>query len=106
VLVAKSRQALQRTGSKRLAVGGGVAANRCLRSALEQMTREVGVELFIPPLALCTDNAAMAAMAVEKWRRQEFSPLDLDATPMLLTEDRLQLGSTSPSRTASPPRPP
>jgi len=83
VLVAKSRQALRRTGLKRLAVGGGVAANKALRSALETMTREEGSELFIPPLALCTDNAAMAAVAVEKWRRQEWAGLDLDAVPTL-----------------------
>ncbi|MBI1916121.1 MAG: tRNA (adenosine(37)-N6)-threonylcarbamoyltransferase complex transferase subunit TsaD [Planctomycetes bacterium] len=79
VLVAKSRQALRRTGLTRLAVGGGVAANRSLRSALEAMAKEEGTELFIPPLALCTDNAAMAAIAVEKWRRQEWASLDLDA---------------------------
>jgi N6-L-threonylcarbamoyladenine synthase len=30
---------------------------------------------------LCTDNAAMATVAVEKWRRQIFAPLDLDAVP-------------------------
>jgi N6-L-threonylcarbamoyladenine synthase len=81
VLVAKARQALARTGLKRLAVGGGVSANRALRSALEMMAAQEGVELFIPPLSLCTDNAAMAAMAVEKWRRQEWSPADLDAQP-------------------------
>jgi N6-L-threonylcarbamoyladenine synthase len=79
VLVAKCRQALQKTGLKRLAVGGGVAANRCLRSHLESMTRDKGAELFIPPKSLCTDNAAMAAIAVEKWRRGDFAPLDLDA---------------------------
>ncbi len=69
VLVAKSRQALRRTGLRRLAVGGGVAANRVFRTALEEMTRDEGAELFIPPLSLCTDNAAMAAVAVEKWRQ-------------------------------------
>jgi N6-L-threonylcarbamoyladenine synthase len=81
VLVAKSRQALRRTDLRRLAVGGGVAANRCLRTALEAMTREEGAELFVPPLALCTDNAAMAAVAVEKWRQRDFARLDLDAVP-------------------------
>jgi N6-L-threonylcarbamoyladenine synthase len=81
VLVEKSRQALRRAGLKRLAVGGGVAANRPLRTALERMTAEEGAELFIPPLALCTDNAAMAAQAVEKWRRQLWAPPDLDARP-------------------------
>jgi len=81
VLIAKSRQALRRTGLRRLAVGGGVAANRCLRTALEEMTKDEGAELFIPPLSLCTDNAAMAAVAVEKWRRRDWCPLDLDAVP-------------------------
>jgi len=82
VLVAKSRQALRRTGLKRLAVGGGVAANRCLRRALEAMTVEEGAELFIPPLSLCTDNAAMAAVAVEKWQRGQFAAADLDASAL------------------------
>jgi N6-L-threonylcarbamoyladenine synthase len=81
VLVAKSRQALTHNGLRRLAVGGGVAANRAFRAALEQMVAVERAELFIPPLKLCTDNAAMAAMAVEKWRRQELAPLDLDAVP-------------------------
>lgn len=81
VLVEKARQALRRTGQKRLAVGGGVAANRALRVGLESMTAAEGAELFVPPLALCTDNAAMAAMAVEKWRIGDFAPLDLDAVP-------------------------
>jgi N6-L-threonylcarbamoyladenine synthase len=79
VLVAKSRQALRQVGLQTLAVGGGVAANKTLRAALERMAHEEHVQLFIPPLSLCTDNAAMAAVAVEKWRRQEFAPLDLDA---------------------------
>src|SRR5262249_11227714 len=81
VLVEKSRQALRHMGLKRLAVGGGVAANRSLRSALERLTAEEGAELFVPPLKLCTDNAAMAALAVEKWRLQQWAPLDLDALP-------------------------
>ena len=81
VLAEKSRQALRRTGLKRLAVGGGVAANRSLRGRLEAVCAEEETELFIPPLALCTDNAAMAAVAVEKWRRQQWAPPDLDAVP-------------------------
>jgi N6-L-threonylcarbamoyladenine synthase len=83
VLVEKSRQALRRCGQKRLAVGGGVAANKALRSALERMVGEESAELFIPPMKLCTDNAAMAAGAVERWRRQEFASLDVDAVPAL-----------------------
>jgi N6-L-threonylcarbamoyladenine synthase len=45
------------------------------------MTTKMGAELFIPPLNLCTDNAAMAALAVEKWKLGQFAPLDLDAEP-------------------------
>ena len=79
VLVEKSHQALRKTGLSRLAVGGGVAANGCLREALLAMAAAENVEVFIPPLSLCTDNAAMAAMAVEKWRLGQFASLDLDA---------------------------
>jgi N6-L-threonylcarbamoyladenine synthase len=90
VLCEKSRQAMKRTGLKRLSVGGGVAANRCLRQALERMVAEEKGELFIPPLSLCTDNAAMAAMAVEKWRLGQFAPLDLDAVPAYMPSSGLQ----------------
>jgi N6-L-threonylcarbamoyladenine synthase len=79
VLVQKARQALQRTGLKRLAVGGGVAANKLLRAELEIMCRSEKAELFIPSISLCTDNAAMAAIAVEKWKSQQWALFDLDA---------------------------
>jgi N6-L-threonylcarbamoyladenine synthase len=84
VLVGKCKQALRQTGLNRLAVGGGVMANKVLRASLEEMAAKEGAELFIPPLSLCTDNAAMAALAVEKWKRGEFAPLDLDAEPNFL----------------------
>jgi N6-L-threonylcarbamoyladenine synthase len=81
VLALKCKQAIRKTGMTRLAVGGGVSANKALRAALESMCAKESVELFIPPLALCTDNAAMAALAIEKWKRGEFAPSDLDAEP-------------------------
>ncbi|MSQ95951.1 MAG: tRNA (adenosine(37)-N6)-threonylcarbamoyltransferase complex transferase subunit TsaD [Gemmataceae bacterium] len=81
VLVAKARQALRKTKLARLAVGGGVSANQALRGELEAMAQHEGAEIFIPPMKLCTDNAAMAAVAVEKWRRQIFAAFDLDAVP-------------------------
>lgn len=83
-LVLKAKQALRKTGLTRLAVGGGVSANRRLRAALAEMCAKEGAELFIPPPNLCTDNAAMAALAVEKWRLGEFAPADLDAEPNFL----------------------
>ncbi len=81
VLVAKCKQALQKTGLTRLAVGGGVIANKALRSGLAEMCNQAGAELFIPPMNLCTDNAAMAALAIEKWKLGLFAPADLDAEP-------------------------
>ncbi|NBO92178.1 MAG: tRNA (adenosine(37)-N6)-threonylcarbamoyltransferase complex transferase subunit TsaD [Planctomycetia bacterium] len=81
VLVTRCRQAIQRTGRTRLAVGGGVAANSALRHGLTALASSLGIELFIPPLAYCTDNAAMAAAAVEHWRLGRFASLDLDANP-------------------------
>jgi N6-L-threonylcarbamoyladenine synthase len=81
ILVLKAKQALRKTGLTRLAVGGGVSANKPLRVALAGMCAKEAAELFIPPMSLCTDNAAMAALAVEKWKRGEFAPADLDAEP-------------------------
>jgi N6-L-threonylcarbamoyladenine synthase len=90
VLVAKCRQALRRTGLRRLAVGGGVSANRALRAALERLLAEEGGELVLPPPELCTDNAAMAAIVVDKWRRGDWAPLDLDAEPVFQPRRRKQ----------------
>ena len=56
-LVARTRAALEREGIARLAIGGGVAANSELRAAVA----ELGVPVWVPPVELCTDNAAMIA---------------------------------------------
>ena len=58
-LAARTRDALERTGLERFAIGGGVAANSELRAAV----RALGVEVHVPPVELCTDNAAMIAGA-------------------------------------------
>lgn len=86
VLVLKAKQAMRQTGLKRLAVGGGVAANSAFRQALQEMCRRERAELVIPPPALCTDNAAMAAWSVELWKQKQWAPLDLDAQPTWLTQ--------------------
>lgn len=84
VLVSKCRRALARTGRKNLCVGGGVAANARLRQRLGELADETGVELILAPPELCTDNAAMAALAWEHLDRGETARLDLDVTPGLL----------------------
>ncbi len=62
-LVWKLERALESTGARRLAVGGGVAANSELRRRLGALSEERSLELEIPPPELCTDNAAMIASA-------------------------------------------
>ena len=63
VLVAKSLKALKATGSRRLVVAGGVGANLRLRERLDAGAAKLGARVFYPPLALCTDNGAMIALA-------------------------------------------
>jgi N6-L-threonylcarbamoyladenine synthase len=58
-LVRRCERALEQPGVERLALGGGVAANGPLRARV----RELGVAVDVPPIQLCTDNAAMIASA-------------------------------------------
>jgi len=60
-LIARLGQALEQERPPRLAIGGGVAANSGLRARVEELAAERGVEVWIPPQELCTDNAAMIA---------------------------------------------
>lgn len=88
VLIAKCELALDRYGSPTLCVGGGVAANGALRKALEELSQRKNIRLVVPPLSWCTDNAAMAAIAVEKFHRKQFDSLDLDAGAGLVRMSR------------------
>lgn len=83
-LVEKSRQTLRITGHDVLCVGGGVAANHLLREKLSEAAVDDGFELQIAPVELCTDNAVMGALAIERAKRQQYETLDLDVYPGLL----------------------
>ncbi|MBM7663313.1 N6-L-threonylcarbamoyladenine synthase [Bacillus mesophilus] len=85
VLVTKTKRAAKNYGVKQVLLAGGVAANKGLRSQLvEAFKDETGVELVIPPLSLCTDNAAMIAAAGSvSFAKGKTSPLDLNANPGL-----------------------
>jgi N6-L-threonylcarbamoyladenine synthase len=62
-LMAKTRRAMREHGLKRIGIAGGVAANSGLRQRLKDLGEREGWEVFIPPFAYCTDNAAMIAIA-------------------------------------------
>ena len=61
ILCTKLLKAAEITGHKKIALTGGVAANSGLRDMLTGLCAERGLDLYIPPLALCGDNAAMIA---------------------------------------------
>jgi len=61
ILAEKLLLAAGDTGAKRLCIAGGVAANALLRSNLEKRCQKQGIELYLPQLSLCGDNAAMIA---------------------------------------------
>jgi len=83
-LVNKSFLALEMTGLSTLAVGGGVAANLRLRERLTEACRERNIRLHIAPPALCTDNAVMGAIALERLRAGLIEDLTLDVKPGLV----------------------
>ncbi len=100
VLVEKSRRALAAAGGQdaltAFAVAGGVAANKAIRAELETVSTEAGLPFVAPPLALCTDNAAMIAWAgIERFAAGHRDDLSLSARP------RWPLDATRPAMLGS-----
>ncbi|WP_078551293.1 tRNA (adenosine(37)-N6)-threonylcarbamoyltransferase complex transferase subunit TsaD [Bacillus alkalicellulosilyticus] len=84
VLVTKSKKAIEQYNVKQFLLAGGVAANRGLRQKLEQELSDVDVELIIPPLSLCTDNAAMIGAAASIYlQKGQFADYELNGQPGL-----------------------
>jgi len=84
MLVEKSVRAAADLGVKRLAAAGGVAANRLLRRELARRGEAAGLEVFLPPVELCTDNAAMiASAAYYRLLDGEVAGLGLNALPSI-----------------------
>ncbi|HFI0150261.1 TPA: tRNA (adenosine(37)-N6)-threonylcarbamoyltransferase complex transferase subunit TsaD [Streptococcus suis] len=86
ILMAKTKKALEQYPVKTLVVAGGVAANQGLR---ERLAAEItDVEVIIPPLRLCGDNAGMIALAaVSEYNKENFAGWDLNAKPSLAFEN-------------------
>jgi N6-L-threonylcarbamoyladenine synthase len=85
VLAKKTERAFEMypaANSRTLCVAGGVAANHAIRSALETVSKANDAEFLAPPLALCTDNAAMIAYAAaEQMQIRQPDDLTLSARP-------------------------
>ena len=85
ILLVKTKKALEKYPVKSLVVAGGVAANQGLRERLAEEIRDV--EVIIPPLRLCGDNAGMIALAAAiEFEKGAFADLDLNAKPSLVFE--------------------
>lgn len=62
VLIKKLKRAVKQTGVKTIAIAGGVSANSMLRAKAGKMAAELDLNLHIPHISYCTDNAAMIAI--------------------------------------------
>ena len=84
VQVTKTIAAAERTGVSTVLLGGGVVANTRLRERLDADGSAAGLRVLVPPLSLCTDNAAMVAcLGSALLARGQTSPLDTAADPNL-----------------------
>ncbi|MBE6943484.1 MAG: tRNA (adenosine(37)-N6)-threonylcarbamoyltransferase complex transferase subunit TsaD [Ruminococcaceae bacterium] len=80
MLVPRVRLALEKTGRRRLAVAGGVAANSRIRRDITRMAQDLGTEVYLPPLSLCGDNAAMiGAQAYYEYLTGNTAGMELNA---------------------------
>ncbi len=97
VLATKTLRAARELGVRQVLLAGGVAANLALRERLSRDLAAEGIDLRYPPVALCTDNAAMiAASAYFHLRQGERSGYDLDVRPGLQLPFAARTSSPTP----------
>lgn len=82
VLTEKMRSAVRKTGYKKIALSGGVCANKAIRGAFYDLADDLGIEAYIPSWEYSTDNAAMIGSAAYfQFKNGDFADLALNAIP-------------------------
>ena len=84
VLTEKTYNAAIHYDVKQVIIAGGVAANKGLRTSIQERFSNTNIPVFIPPIQLCTDNAAMIAAAANiQFEKKQFATWDLNGKPSL-----------------------
>ena len=79
-LVPRVVMAMEETGYRKIAVAGGVAANSRIRADILSAAEKLGAKVYMPPLSLCGDNAAMiGSQAFYEWKAGNVSDMSLNA---------------------------
>ena len=79
VLVNKAVSAAESNNIKRIVLSGGVSANSALREKIQHRSRESNIDVFLPSLHFCTDNAAMiAAAGYQHYLKEDFADISLN----------------------------
>ena len=88
MVIDRTVKAVKEYEVKQVVLAGGVSANSYLRSEMQKEMKNLDVDLIIPPMWCCTDNAAMIAKVAERlYDIKLFAPLDLGADPNWSIED-------------------
>ena len=87
-IIDRVRRAVSEFDIKQIILGGGVSANSYLREEMKKVEQDSGVEVIIPPMWCCTDNAAMIAKIAERlYEKKLFADLSLSVDPNWSIED-------------------
>tara|TARA_Y100000816_G_scaffold148705_1_gene105636 strand:+ start:1649 stop:2716 length:1068 start_codon:yes stop_codon:yes gene_type:complete len=83
------KQYLKFNKKRDFVIAGGVAANQSIRKKLNKVSNENDFKTFFPDISLCSDNAAMIAMAgLEKYKKSQFSDLNFPANPRWALDEK------------------
>lgn len=91
MIIDKTKKAIQRYKVKQVVLAGGVSANSYLRETMQELAKKMKVDIIIPPMWCCTDNAAMIAKVGSMlYDKKVFADLDISVDPNWEIEDYLK----------------